>query len=60
MLFFWCDTVSHDKLMKLLSETIKDGRVLSLIRFVLAILKPLHIAKTIAIIIFLSFRDSPL
>ena len=26
------DTVSHDKLMRLLSETIKDGRVLSLIR----------------------------
>jgi len=26
------DTVNHDKLMRLLSETIKDGRVLSLIR----------------------------
>lgn len=26
------DTVKHDKLMRLLSETIKDGRVLSLIR----------------------------
>jgi group II intron reverse transcriptase/maturase len=26
------DTVSHDKLMRLLSETIKDGRVLSMIR----------------------------
>ena len=26
------DTVNHDKLMRLLSETVKDGRVLSLIR----------------------------
>jgi retron-type reverse transcriptase len=26
------DTVNHDKLMRLLSNTIKDGRVLSLIR----------------------------
>lgn len=26
------DTVNHDKLMRILSEKIKDGRVLSLIR----------------------------
>ena len=26
------DTVNHDKLVRLISETIKDGRVLSLIR----------------------------
>ena len=31
------DTVNHDKLMRILSETIKDGRVLSLIQEILTI-----------------------